>query len=561
MARVLRTIVAALALAACAAAVGTQPRHFEHHPAHADAAEAHKAQMQATKLVDIWVNDTVSTTGWIGLRIRKAANASSEPHSHGAVWYAAGYAEGSTIQERIYQHWVNTVKPTPGSTLAPEVATWIQQHIAFIQGRVAQFNTTDKWWKTVGLHMQMIQGLTDGYNSVAPAAEQLTFFDHFVHNFQYELDDINIVTKATKPEESYLYAPGGCSSYIKPLADDLTFTHTTWNNFNSMLRVYRDIDLTGLRITFSGYPGLIHSGDDWYMLSNNLTVVETTNLIFNNAIYDRNTVPETVSEFLRVMVAHYVGVDGNSWTNAFRRYNSGTYNNQYMVLNNNLYVPGTAAADLPDGLLWIVEQMPGMAPLADVTDVIRKQGYWASYNRPFFPETYNASGNLMMFEKYGEFFSHDNYVRANMIRRGNENVHSIADIQKLIRYNDFMHDPMSVCPGCANPDYSPYFAIASRGDLCPHNANTSFGTIGPTGLISPIKAFGAIDAKIFSYQRMRANFSALIVNGPTHEYLPPFRWSTSEVNGIAPARTLSHLGQNDLQQYDWIDTLSVVPNQ
>ena len=42
------------------------------------------------------------------------------------------------------------------------------------------------------------------------------------------------------------------------------------------------------------------------------------------------------------------------------------------------FVPGQGAKP---GFLWIIEQIPGMAPAADVTDVLINQGnYWPSYN-------------------------------------------------------------------------------------------------------------------------------------------------------------------------------------
>lgn len=40
---------------------------------------------------------------------------------------------------------------------------------------------------------------------------------------------------------------------------------------------YLELDAnTGVDMTFSSYPGLIHSSDDFYITSNNLLVTETT---------------------------------------------------------------------------------------------------------------------------------------------------------------------------------------------------------------------------------------------------------------------------------------------
>lgn len=56
------------------------------------------------------------------------------------------------------------------------------------------------------------------------------------------------------------------------------------------------------------------------------------------------------------MVANRLATNGEDWTKIFSKYNSGTYNNQYMVLNYNLFEP---RKPIQDGLLWIVEQLPG----------------------------------------------------------------------------------------------------------------------------------------------------------------------------------------------------------
>lgn len=44
------------------------------------------------------------------------------------------------------------------------------------------------------------------------------------------------------------------------------------------------------------------------------------------------------------------------WINIFKRYNSGTYNNQWTVVDYKLFQPGK---ELPtNGLIWILEQLP-----------------------------------------------------------------------------------------------------------------------------------------------------------------------------------------------------------
>ena len=65
-----------------------------------------------------------------------------------------------------------------------------------------------------------------------------------------------------------------------------------------------------------------------------------------------------------------------------QKYNTGTYNNQYMVVDFNLYQPGKALAP---GTLWVIDQVPGLVAAADMTETLTR-GYWPSYNVPYFQE-------------------------------------------------------------------------------------------------------------------------------------------------------------------------------
>jgi hypothetical protein len=60
------------------------------------------------------------------------------------------------------------------------------------------------------------------------------------------------------------------------------------------------------------------------------------------------------------MVANRLATTGKQWTKFFARRNSGTYNNQWMILDYNRFEPGMDASDTR-GLLWVLEQLPGRA--------------------------------------------------------------------------------------------------------------------------------------------------------------------------------------------------------
>lgn len=109
--------------------------------------------------------------------------------------------------------------------------------------------------------------------------------------------------------------------------------------------------------------------------------------------------------FIRAMVANRLAPDGLSWTKSFKKYNSGTYNNQWLVINYALFRPGRKMPN--NGLLYILEQIPGLVETRDVTKQFFSQMYWASYNVPFIPEIFEASGQRDMVKRYGDWYERE----------------------------------------------------------------------------------------------------------------------------------------------------------
>jgi hypothetical protein len=278
-------------------------------------------------------------------------------------------------------------------------------------------------------------------------------------------------------------------------------------------------------VAFTGFAGQIHSGDDWYITSHGLAAQETTNEYFGTALAKEFIVPQCVSEFVRVMVANFLAHGGLEWTTLFGTHHSGTYCNQYMVVDFKRYAPGNQGSGLSDDLLWVVEEMPGNVTAADVTQVLRDTSYWASYNIPYFPNIYVNSGFLAQEEAIGDFFSYTRYARPQIFRRNQTMVKDLESMKNLMQYNDWQHDPLSDisnCTGC-NPVNNPTLVIAARGDLVPQNAVLP---ANPTyaGYLAFNADFGAIDSKIASYSMMASGMQSAVFCGPTPQQ-PLFSWS------------------------------------
>lgn len=106
-------------------------------------------------------------------------------------------------------------------------------------------------------------------------------------------------------------------------------------------------------------------------------------------------------EFVRAMVANRLAYNPMDWVDIFKLYNSGTYNNQWMIVNYAAFQPGSPLPD--EDVLHVLEQMPGYIVHDDFTKHLINQTYWASYNVPYFPFIYNISGNYDMEQLYGKW--------------------------------------------------------------------------------------------------------------------------------------------------------------
>jgi len=192
-----------------------------------------------------------------------------------------------------------------------------------------------------------------------------------------------------------------CSVIIKVTPDlsDLYSSHTTWSSYTFMLRHFKSYNLKfnsnavkSQKVVFSSYPGYVGSVDDWYVTSSHLVVTETTNGFFNTSLY-QFVKPQSNLSWLRAVVANRfashlpaswllilisqsalirMAASGPQWVEVFSQYNSGTYCNQWIVIDYNLFRP---LRDLPPNTLTIAEQIPGSVMSADVTSYL-SLGYW-----------------------------------------------------------------------------------------------------------------------------------------------------------------------------------------
>ncbi|KAM8961143.1 putative phospholipase B-like 2 [Pelodytes ibericus] len=493
------------------------------------------------------LSDSIQENGWAVLDLK-----TNDLYNDSIQAYAAGVAEAAVSQRLIYMHWMNTLMGYCGpykyqTQFCEKLRYYLEANLAWMQQEMEK-GEDQVYWHQIRLALLQLRGLEDSYNgrvSFPQSKFTINPFGFILFQLGGDLEDLEAAFN--KSDVFTQLGSGSCSALIKllPGNKDLLVSHDTWNTYQSMLRIIKkytlpfraspngDHTVPGSVQTFSSYPGTIFSGDDFYLLSSGLVTLETT-IGNSNPLLWKYIKPEgSVLEWLRNIVANRLATGGQHWAAIFEKFNSGTYNNQWMIVDYNKFNPGQTEASA--GLLTILEQIPGMVMKADKSDELYNKGYWPSYNIPYFEEIFNASGQPALVEKYGDWFTYDQSPRAQIFRRNQTNVHDLTSMIQLMRYNDFLHDPLSVCSSC-NPKPNGENTISARSDLNPANGTYPFGALNQ-------RQHGGTDMKVTSFAMASKN-QMVAVNGPTWDQVPPFQWSTS------PFSNLMHMGHPDLWKFN-----------
>jgi hypothetical protein len=457
---------------------------------------------------------TVNETGWGVLNVVVNAEESGIENDE-LLMEAAGYLEGALTHELIYYNYLNIYgaffngeKPD----IVEKAKDWYKGQRMWMEGMIAKEANKNVLWHYAAFLLRQFYGLYNGYNAVAPGEHKLDLFvfDFLNGNGDY-LDLQNVLDPSKMPDfdkmsedelTRWISKSGHCSALIKmaPGYENVYAGHSSWFIYTAMLRIYKhynfvlnDKNYAAQRVSFSSYPAYLSSLDDFYIMDSKVIMLQTTNGIYNKAIY-ANVTQDGLLAWHRVRVANWLASGGREWCDIVRMYNTGTYNNQYMVLDLKKFHLNNV---LEDDALWVAEQVPGYVHIGDQTAILR-EGYWASYNVPFYEDIFEMSGYAAMEKTKGPSVSHDLAPRAKIFRRDEGKVTSVEAFEHIMRYNDYKDDPYS--------KGSPMNAICSRGDL---ESTPSLG--------------GCYDTKVTDYE-MAMQMTSLAISGPTYQDQPIFSW-------------------------------------
>lgn len=455
-------------------------------------------------------------TGWNVLDIE--ANTAGAHGNVSAAFYAAGYLEGALTCDAIGLFSRNN----DDSNQRGEIRTFADESYRYVQhmasATYSDTNTSD-YWAAVANVLSQFKGVVEGYNTECAKTSTynpLTESEMYLMQADGDLEDLESAFPGDANGKSTLrrsYVGSSqnvsadglrCSMLVKlkPDFSDIFYGHATWDSYSNMApRVYKTYHLPVQRhgttdthtVGFSSSPSWLSSIDDWYLTTgtSELAVIETSHAVQNHNLYKKLS-SKSVLCWIRTIVANTLASDGASWAEIFSYEHSGTYNNEWQVIDLEKFTPGKAPTK-GDGLLTILEELPGFIHWEDMTGTLSSQLYWPSFNVPFFPETQHAAGYLP-----SDWSADDRHCLFEQLQGS---VVDLPSMEAIMRHNDYKHDKCSKRNACTG-------AIACRADL-----------EGAGG-----QRFGALDAKWSSYTLGYKSLKAQANAGPTHDQQPVFCW-------------------------------------
>jgi hypothetical protein len=231
---------------------------------------------------------------------------------------------------------------------------------------------------------------------------------------------------------------------------------------------------------------------------------------------------------MHMMITNRLSKRAADWAGEYvKRNNVGTYNNQFVVVDYNLFTPGKP---LPDNTIMVVETIPGKTHVQDVTQIAVKQGYWGSYNRPYFHDIREKAGFNGAQQSSGRLYSWQDNPRATIFKNVAPGISTLFDMRGTMNRNIYPNE------GFGEPN-EPSHAVSARNDLS----------------TTPIPN-GGIDAKVVGKCLAKA-LSVQAISGPTHDAQKVFRWTDGTGREIYPG--WPHAGQPDSWNFNWVEFTSV----
>uniref|UniRef100_A0A7S0G106 Phospholipase B-like n=1 Tax=Pyrodinium bahamense TaxID=73915 RepID=A0A7S0G106_9DINO len=334
--------------------------------------------------------------------------------------------------------------------------------------------------------------------------------------------------------EQRLSQSGRCSAFVR-VADgnqDLFVGHTTWDDYSKMTRIFKyykfnleKANTVATHIAFSSYPGVVSSTDDFYLTDSGLVMMETSIEVLDPSVWDAIpdfAVSPRLPSFVHIMITNRMAKSAAEWVRLFKSADTGASASQWMVIDYNQFKANTP---VQDNTLWVLEAIPGVMHMKDMSYYLREHGFWPSFNRPFFDEVREVSGHAVAERSHGSLYSWSDNPRAKIFAAAAGGTNALFDMRGLMSRN--LYPNTSVVPS------EPGHEISARMDLSPQ---------------LPVPN-GGIDAKVTS-SCLVEKLKVQAVSGPSHSMQKPFRWRGVDGTELWPG--WPHIGLPDVWNFSFV---------
>ncbi|MCQ2817463.1 MAG: hypothetical protein MJ252_09380, partial [archaeon] len=452
--------------------------------------------------------------------------------------YAIGIIEGLLSYEEIYDYRKNFEEFFHGEESINSLKNFLKQADINIINKINstlndtdlnKFNSEDinNDPKTIAylscLHAQ-IYGLYKGYEAQAPQDMKLDVHDLYLLNTEgyysglvsylsvskTNFDSVNDFFKdeimmnfynTTKIEDIWkkITKKSHCSAIIKKTKDDLFFGHNTWTGYNELLRTIKKVNyefegqngtlgLIPFEMSYSSYPGIMFSGDDFYEINRNIAIMQTSLSVINQFQYKDCIDPNTyIPEYMRMMIINFLSKTGEEWKNNYLNLFKGNhlYETTWMIADYNTLQKENK------NYFYIIEELPKSVKWMDYSEQLNKISYFGSFNVPFFRDDHPEIVGMNHYENI-DFYDREMNPRSYIFKHLENTIKDKDSFEKVLMYNGYQKNNSLLVPN--DPSYS-------------HSSE---------GIASKSSTSGTIDFKILDKEMMKDN-NMYIYSGPLYE--------------------------------------------
>lgn len=376
--------------------------------------------------------------------------------------FAAGMLEGALTWNNIYLHWSNTIEAECNrDEQSEEFCHWLRRiistNVETVKKMAEMKEKNDHYWYQVGLFFDQLDGLEFGFRKGVRRSRmdhEIPMEDFLLMNSAVDIRDLKAYYMNFLDSESGLEVEPNKGMMLLKLVQSVTgkvnimLGHTSDGSYTSMLRMMKKYTLNyhfseessvervvpNTNIVFTGYPAVLASLDDFYMLSGKQHRMVVAGIKIENDnlnLWTKIDLVRSVSLAPRVMACNRLAHSGRVWSKYFarspstgakqwllvdlKRLNRGieltdeSAEAEEMLLSHAEYddprAPAKTHTDYVEidfegivrkmtsigkisdgGLFWVVDQLPGRLHAEDMTEQIVRDGYWLGTGVPTFEE-------------------------------------------------------------------------------------------------------------------------------------------------------------------------------